>query len=166
MIGLSGGDWRAQAEALADVAQDVAGIELAEPARRHLVEVVVELLGLLESWPRRGRGERPVLEYLRSHRARLVRHAPWLYDLPPSTRKLLMGTGRVTSLLFFVADHPPPPDRITVRVWRNGLLSLARTAPSEVRTTGPHPAEQPDRSHHPGPAGPGGRRGPRMTATV
>lgn len=138
MSSLGGGDWWAQAEVLAQGAEDVAGIELAPPARRYLVEIVVELLGLLERWPNQGRCALP-LQYLRLRRARMERHAPWLYALPFPTRKLLIGTRRVPSLLEMMRFEAPR-DPGTVRVWRNGLLSLADALESGPNRLRPSPS--------------------------
>ena len=81
MIPVLTDDWWATSERLAEVAEGATGVELSATARHDLVAMIVELLVLLTCWPG---GDRPAnaLGYLRCRRARMVRHAPWLYVLP------------------------------------------------------------------------------------
>jgi hypothetical protein len=121
-------DWWALGEGLADLVADLSGVEPPPAARALLVEMIVELLTLVTSWPSRGRPAAP-LAYLRARRARMARHAPWLYALAPATRKLLIGTDRLPSVLSFAVDDPAATQTLR-QVWRNGLLALIRTVDS------------------------------------
>jgi hypothetical protein len=90
-------DWWELSEDLADLVMATSGVELTRTARSDLVEVLVDLLTLLTCWPTPGRPGEPLV-YLRTRRARMACHAPWLYALPVSTRKLLLGTGSQPSV--------------------------------------------------------------------
>ena len=70
-------EWWALSEHLADVAQDVAGVELTTTTRMALIEMTVELLVLVTCWPGSPPPANP-LAYLRTRRARMARHAGWL----------------------------------------------------------------------------------------
>ena len=138
--------WSALSEHLAGVAQDVAGVELMTSTRMALVEMTVELLVLVTCWPGSPPPASP-LAYLRTRRARMARHAGWLYALPPPARSLLVGTGRRPSLVAFAVKSQPVDDRLR-RAWRRGLVAFAehvaslesrpeqRSGPSE-RVAGP-----------------------------
>jgi hypothetical protein len=53
-------------------------------------------------------------------------HAPWLYELPVSSRKLLLGTGIQPSVLeFALADQDADENLRTL--WRNGLYAFVRS---------------------------------------
>jgi hypothetical protein len=117
-------DWWTLAGYLADLAAEVAGIELREQARERLVEIIVELLVLLTCWPNQGRPAKP-LSYLRNRRNRMGHHAPWFYGLPRSTRMLLIGTDRRPSLLGFSVRPHDETDGLR-RYWRNGLEAFVR----------------------------------------
>ena len=143
--------WSALSEHLAGVAQDVAGVELMTSTRMALVEMTVELLVLVTCWPGSPPPASP-LAYLRTRRARMARHAGWLYALPPPARSLLVGTGRRPSLVAFAVKSQPIDNRLR-RAWRRGLVAFAehvasleswpgeRSGPSE-RVAGPAPPSQ------------------------
>jgi hypothetical protein len=117
-------DWWALGERLAELAADLAGVEPPPATQARLTELIVEVLTLVTCWPTQGRPAAP-LAYLRARRARMTRYAPWLYALAPPTRKLLVGTDRLPSVLSFAVDHPTATEALR-RVWRNGLLALVR----------------------------------------
>ncbi len=138
-------DWWSISERLADLAQDVAGVELAASARTALVEATVELLVLLTCWPG---SPTPAdrLAYLRARRARMEKHASWFYALPRPTRSFLAGTRRRPALVVFAVKAQPVEDALR-RAWRKGLLALGEhvanrdKALNEVmRLAGPVPA--------------------------
>jgi hypothetical protein len=116
-------DWWATSEGLVEVAEAAAGVELAPKARLALVEMTVELLVLLTCWPGTARPA-DALGYLRTRRARMVAHAPWLYALPPSVRRLLLGTHCLPSVLTFVIGGRQI-DEALCRAWRRALGVLA-----------------------------------------
>jgi hypothetical protein len=117
-------DWWALGEGLAELVADLSGVEPPPATRTRLTELIVELLTIVTCWPNRGRPAAPLL-YLRARRARMAQYAPWLYELSPSTRKLLVGTDRLPSVLSFAVDDPAATEALR-RVWRNGLLALIR----------------------------------------
>jgi hypothetical protein len=116
-------DWWATSEGLVEVAESAAGVELAPKARLALVEMTVELLVLLTCWPGTAHPA-DALGYLRTRRARMVAHAPWLYALPPSVRRLLVGTDCLPSLLTFVVGGRQLDEALR-RAWRQALGALA-----------------------------------------
>jgi hypothetical protein len=118
-------DWWELSEDLADLVVDTSGVELTPTARSDLVEALVDLLTLLTCWPTPGRPGDPLV-YLRTRRARMACHAPWLYALPVSTRKLLLGTGSLPSVLEFALVEREA-DRDLRLAWRNGLRALSRS---------------------------------------
>ena len=82
MIPVLTDDWWATSERLAEVAEGATGVELSATGvprpggdDRRTARSADVLAG----------GDRPAnaLGYLRCRRARMVRHAPWLYALPP-----------------------------------------------------------------------------------
>ena len=115
-------DWWSVSEGLADLAQDVAGVELAASARTALVEMTVELLVLLTCWPSSPAPANP-LAYLRARRARMERHASWFYALPRPARSFLAGTRRRPALVTFTVNAQPDDDTLR-RAWRKGLVAL------------------------------------------
>jgi hypothetical protein len=129
-------DWWCVSERLADLAQEVAGAELAANARMALVEATVELLVLLTCWPSSPTPANPLVN-LRARRARMERHASWFYALPRPTRSLLAGTRRRPALVAF-AVRAQPVDGSLRRAWRKGLVALEEhvanrdNAPNEV----------------------------------
>jgi hypothetical protein len=154
-------DWWATSEHLAKVSEDATGVELSATARYALVGMTVELLVLLTCWPG---GDRPAsaLAYLRTRRARMARHAPWLYALPLCARRLLVGTDRLPSLLTFVVGGAPV-DETLGRAWRKALKALTanveaaespgpRPGPTTTKfaTEDAAPCLTPDRSPHDG----------------
>ena len=116
-------DWWATSEGLVEMAEVATGVELAPKARLALVEMSVELIVLLTCWPGTARPA-DALAYLRSRRARMVAHAPWLYALPLSVRQLLVGTDRLPSLLTFVVGGRHVDEALRT-VWRKALDALA-----------------------------------------
>ena len=132
-------DWWAFSEQLADLAQDVVGVELPTSTRMALVEMTVELLVLVSCWPGSPTPSNPSA-YLRARRARMARHAGWLYALPRPARSLLIGTGRRPSLVAF-AMKPRPADDCLRRAWRRGLMAfgehVANLESSPARQLGP-----------------------------
>lgn len=115
-------DWWELAEDLADYAVATACIELPAATRDRLVEMMAELAALITSWPTTPQPISP-LRYLRVHRDRTERHIPWLYELPPPTRKILTGTDRLPSLFeFALVDSETSPS--LRRTWGNGLIAL------------------------------------------
>ena len=93
-------DWWALGERLAELAADLAGVEPPPATQARLTPLIVEVLTLVTCWPTQGRPAAP-LPYLRARRARMTRYAPWLYAFAPPTRKLLVGTDRLPSVLSF-----------------------------------------------------------------
>ena len=117
-------DWWTLGEGLADLVVEVSGVEPPSATRARLIELIVELLALLTCWPTQGQPAAPLV-YLRARRARMAGYAPWLYALAPSTRKLLVGTDQLPSVLSFAVDDTDATVALR-RVWRNGLLALIR----------------------------------------
>ena len=115
-------DWWATSEGLVEMAEEAAGIDLAPRARQALVEMIVELIVLLTCWPGAARPA-DALAYLRTRRARMIAHAPWLYALPPSVRRLLVGTDCLPSVLTFVVGGQCV-DKALRRAWRKALEDL------------------------------------------
>lgn len=118
-------DWWQLSEELAELIVDIAGVELAPRARSGLIELLVNLLTLLTCWPTPGRPGEPLV-YLRTRRARMAGHAPWLYALPASTRKLLLGTASQPSVLEFALGEGEAAGDLR-RAWRNALRALVRS---------------------------------------
>jgi hypothetical protein len=118
-------DWWELSEDLVDLVVDTSGVELSPTARSDLVEALVDLLTLLTCWPTPVRPGEPLV-YLRTRRARMACHAPWLYALPVSARKLLLGTGSQPSILEFALAEQEA-DRDLRLAWRNGLRALVRS---------------------------------------
>lgn len=115
------GDWWAMAEHLVGMAEEAAAFELPVKARCVLVEMTVDLFVLLTCWPG-GSAPADRLGYLRTRRARMEEHAPWLYALPSCARRLLVGSARQPSLLTFVVGGHP--DGALVGLWRRALRAL------------------------------------------
>jgi hypothetical protein len=124
IVGLTD-DWWQLSDGLVDLVVDTSGVELTPTAHSALVEVLVDLLTLLTCWPTPGRPGEPLV-YLRTRRARMACHAPWLYALPVSTRKLLLGTGCQPSVLEFALVEREA-DRDLRLAWRNGLRAFLRS---------------------------------------
>jgi hypothetical protein len=118
-------DWWELSEDLVDLVVAASGVELTPAARSDLVEVLVDLLTLLTCWPTSVRPDEPLV-YLRTRRARMACHAPWLYALPVSTRKLLLGTGSLPSILEFALVEREA-DRDLLLAWRNALSAVVRS---------------------------------------
>lgn len=130
-----GRDWWATAEQLADLAQNVAAVELTAVARAALVGMTVELLTMLTCWPNTAQPAH-ALAYLRTRRARMARHAPWFYELPRHVRWLLAGTDRVQSLLVFAASALAIDEKVSP-AWRKALIALnERSWPPEGTVIG------------------------------
>lgn len=123
-------DWWDLGEQLAQLAAEVAEIELPPATHERLVCLVVDFATLLTCWPTSGQPAAR-LRYLRLHPERMAPRAPWLYRLPPATRKLLTGTDRHPSLLV-LALRSADPERAPTRLWRRGLEALM--AETEVAT--------------------------------
>ncbi len=132
------GDWWAAAEHLVGMAEDTTGFGLPEKARCALVEMTVDLIVLLTWWPG-GAAPADRLGYLRTRRVRMEDHAPWLYALPPSARRLLLGTARHPSILAFVVGRRRPCDNLQ-RAWRRALGALV----SHIEAVGDAEAERRD----------------------
>ena len=115
-------DWWATSEGLVEMAEEAAGVDLAPKARRALVEMSVELIVLLTCWPGAARPA-DALAYLRTRRARMIAYAPWLYALPPSVRRLLVGTDCLPSVLTFVVGGQCVDEALR-RAWRKALEDL------------------------------------------
>ncbi len=115
-------DWWATSEGLVEMAEEAAGVDLAPKARRALVEMSVELIVLLTCWPGAARPA-DALAYLRTRRARMIAYAPWLYALPPSVRRLLVGTDCLPSVLTFVVGGQCVDEALR-RAWRKELEDL------------------------------------------
>ena len=126
--GGSGGDWWVTAEYLADVAQNIADIELKTAARAALVGMTVELLTVLSCWPNTATPAHALAD-LRTRRARMARHAGWFYKLPRHVRWLLAGTDRVQSLLAFAVSSPIMGEQ-SRRAWRKAVVALNEHAKS------------------------------------
>jgi hypothetical protein len=131
-------DLWALAEHLVAAAEDAAAFELPEKVRCSLIEITVDLMALLTCWPG-GIAPADQLGYLRARRARMEGHAPWLYALPASARRLLLGTERHPSLLTFVVGTRRPSDAQR-RAWRRAMGALVSHL-EPVRHPG---AERPD----------------------
>jgi hypothetical protein len=116
-------DWWELSEDLADLIADTAGVELPAGARSGLVALLVDLITLVTCWPTTSRPEQPLV-YLRQRRARMAGHAPWLYELPVSTRKLLLGTTSQPSVLEFALAEQEAGRELRL-AWRNGLHAIA-----------------------------------------
>jgi hypothetical protein len=114
-------DWWAMAERLASFAEGATSFELSAKARLVLIEMIVDLVVLLTSWPGPARPADP-LAYLRARRARMTRHTSWLYALPPTARRLLLGTARLPSLLTYVAGDRSVDDGLR-KLWCDALGS-------------------------------------------
>ena len=150
-------DWWATSEGLVDMTEATAGVELTPKARLALVEMTVELLVLLTCWQGTARPA-DALGYLRTRRSRMVAHAPWLYALPPSVRRLLIGTDCLPSVLTFVIGGRQVDEALR-RAWRRALGALAshveaagRTAPELGASPTEHGAPDAARSDRfPGP---------------